>query len=208
MLTRTPIAANLSILIALAVTGCSTQGEKMVESYSDTKDTIAEAQAQVDATLAAMASLRVVSADTIGGAFGEYKEQVEELEEQGIAAKERAAVMKSDAEEHIKKWQKEQAEITDPQIKATLESRQKAVRSNFSLLKMYADDVRKKYEPFLKRNKEMVQALSIDLSPKAVASFGQAMDQIMADGMALKERMTAMQRGLQNISEGESPIGR
>ena len=206
MVRRIHLATNVMFLIALAV-GCSTQGEKMVQSYSDTRDAVVEAQGQVDKTLAAMAALRTSPAQTIAGAFDEYKDQVEELEDQGHAAKERAAVMKADAEAHIKAWQKEQKDITDPQIKATLQSRQNAVRSNFAMLKMYADDVRKRYEPFLKRNQEMVQALSIDLSPKAVASFGPMMDKIMSEGMALKERMAAMERGLQNIADGEAPIG-
>jgi hypothetical protein len=72
---------------------------------------------------------------------------------------------------------------------------------------MYADDARKAYEPCLRRNKEIVQALSIDLSPAAITSLGPAIDSVMADGNTLKMKLAAMQHALNNIANGVSPIG-
>jgi prophage DNA circulation protein len=71
---------------------------------------------------------------------------------------------------------------------------------------MYADDARKAYDQYLKGSKEMVQALSIDLSPAAISSLSEAMDRVMMDGNALKQRITALQRALDNMANGVSPI--
>jgi hypothetical protein len=72
---------------------------------------------------------------------------------------------------------------------------------------MYADDVRKAYEPFMSGNKELLRALSVDISPAAVTSLSDAMDRVTADGAALQERIRAMQNALNNISDGVSPLG-
>ncbi len=50
-------------------------------------------------------------------------------------------------------------------------------------------------------------ALSIDLSPAARSSLAKSMDKTAADGKTLKQKITAMQKALDNIAEGRSPIG-
>src|SRR5215204_46301 len=57
-------------------------------------------------------------------------------------------------------------------------NRRQAARSNFDLVRMYADDVRKAYEPFMQRNKEMVKSLSIDLSPAGLFFFSRSVDHV------------------------------
>jgi hypothetical protein len=99
------------------------------------------------------------------------------------------------------------ASIDDPNIKSSLESRRQAASTNFKLVRMYADDVQKAYEPFLKRNKQMVDALSIDLSPAALSSLAPSINQITSDGAMLKQKLTAMQHAMDNIANGVSPIG-
>ena len=77
-----------------------------------------------------------------------------------------------------------------------------AVRTNFKLIKMYAEDARKAYGPYLQGNKELVAALSIDLSPAGMSSLAPAMDVVAANGQALKQRIAAIQNALGNIVSG------
>ena len=199
----------ISLVAGAGAGGCSasTRGEKMVESDSKTRDMLGAAQNQVDITLGTLQRLRVTPSDDINHAFGRYKEAVAELEKQGTAAKRRAEAMKEESDAHIQAWQSEMADIKDPSIKSSLESRKAAVRSNFKLVQMYSADARKAYDPFLSTNKQIVQALSIDLSPAAITSLAVPMDRAMTEGQALKERIAAMQMAMHNMSNGVSPIG-
>jgi hypothetical protein len=206
MFSRRKIFALVSLSIAFAG-GCASTGEKAVESFDTTKKTVAEADNQVDATIGSLARLRTAPAEYIKDVFAQYKEDVLLLDEQGKKAKERALAMKDEADAHVKAWQKEMESIQDPQIKSTMESRRLAVKSNYKLVQMYADDARKAYEPFLKGNQQLVQAFSIDLSPAAVTSLAPSIDKTMADGQLLKQKIEAMQRALANISSGVSPLG-
>ena len=186
---------------------CATRGEKMVQSFGKTRERVSQAQGRVDRTLAALNNVKGAGAESLPAAFRDYREAVDQLEQEGKDVKQRAVTMREEADAHVKQWQKEMESVKDPMIRASLESRRDAVKTNFKLVKMYADDARKAYEPCLRRNKEIVQALSIDLSPAAITSLGPAIDSVMADGNTMKMKLAAMQHALNNIANGVSPIG-
>jgi hypothetical protein len=197
----------LLVLAACAAGGCASRGEKMVQGFSKTRSTVSGAQAQVDQSLAALQALRATPAEGLSGSYRRYKESVAGLEKEGEKAKVQAMSMKEEAEAHMSQWEQEMKTFKDPQVKASMEARREAVRSNFVLVRMYAQDARAAYGPYLGGSREIVRALSIDLSPAAVTSLAPAMDKVAADGMTLKQKLAAMQHALENISNGVSPIG-
>ena len=209
---RHPFCAPSALLATLALTlacigGCSSEGEKMVESYASTRETVAKAQRQVDETLVSLHRLRSTPVPAVKDGFREYKGDVEKLEAQGADAKKRAAVLRDRQASHIQAWETEVAQLKDPAIKATMEQRRAALPSNYKLLMMYADDVRKAYGPFLTGNKDVVQALSLDISPAAIASLSPAIDGVLLNGKQLQEKLALMQIALNNMANGVSPIG-
>jgi hypothetical protein len=115
--------------------------------------------------------------------------------------------MQEQSDAHIQAWQEEMKTIKDPTIKASVESRRDAVGTNFSLIRMYADDVRKAYEPFLQGNKDMLQALSLDLSPAAITSLSEGIDKVVASGKALDDKLWSMEHAMDNVANGKSPLG-
>jgi len=203
--------ALLALTVALAGAGgggcaSSSQGERMVQSFGRTQKTLIESRGQVVQTADALKSLRLFQGETLKNGFRHYKESVAALEKAGSEAKDRATAMREESEAHIKAWQEEMETVKDPGIKSTLQSRREAVRTNFKLLQMYAEDARKAYGPYLQGNKDIVQALSIDLSPVAVSSLSSSIDKVLAAGQALDQKLWMMQRALDNIANGVSPL--
>src|SRR5688572_22887463 len=145
---RSPPAAVLllCVMLASAAFGCSsskkeTRSQKMLEGFEQTKAALVEANYQVDATLTALMLVRQMS--TTGGAnlneaFTHYKDMVAQLEKQAEKARSRAQAMRENVDTNIMTWQQEMAKIKDPSIKASLEERQDAVRTNYNLVRMYA----------------------------------------------------------------------
>ena len=210
------VSVNLAVLLLALGCSSSTRGQKMVKTFESTKGGVAESKQVVDATLAELNHLRYLGASAgvagtestqLNEAFTRYRSAVEKLKEQGEDAKRQAQAMKENVEANIQAWQKEMETIEDPTVKASLQSRRDAVRSNFKLVRMYADDARKAYEPFLRGNEGIVKALSLDLSPAAINALKDATDRTMADGNALQQRLSALERGLGNIEHGRAPIG-
>ena len=197
----------LLVLVFGPAAGCASRGEKRVQSFAKTRDTVSGAQVQVDRTLLALQGLRNARADNLTGTYRQYKDAVAGLEKEGEKAKVQAMAMQEEQEAHMNAWEDEMKTFKDPQVKASMESRREAVRTNFVLVRMYAQDARQAYGPYLQGSKEIVRALSIDLSPAAISSLAPAMDKLAADGMTLKQKLAAMQHALGNIANGVSPIG-
>jgi len=207
---RLLLAIALAGGVVASVGGCtsaSTKGQKQVQGFTKTRQMLNESTAQANATIVALNDVRRVPAELMGDAFAHYKKSVGKLEEQATDAKRHAQAMKEQSDDHIRAWQEEMKSISDPAIKASLESRRNAVKSNFALIQMYSEDVRKAYEPFLSGNKQMVQALSIELSPATVASLSESIDRVTKDGVALRQKITLRQHALNNVANGLSPIG-
>jgi hypothetical protein len=211
MLHRTDHPSILLLLLAITVAGgCAsskTQGEKTVQSYMQTRETLAGSRKQVALTQASLENLRTTPPHALKDAFRRYKDAVNQLEKEGTDAKWRAQSMKEQSDAHIQAWQEEMKTIKDPTIKASVESRRDAVSTNFKLIQMYAEDARKAYEPFLQGNKDIVQALSIDLTPAAVSGLRASIDGVMAKGKALDDKLWSMEHALDNIANGLSPLG-
>jgi hypothetical protein len=205
---RYAVAWGIVVVAALA-SGCSSSsgGQKTFESFTKTRSTLATAQTDIDQTLARLNGLRITTPDNLNNAFKQYKQSVDQLEQRGKDAKQLAASMQENMDMNIKSWQKEMETIQDPTVKASVESRRDAVRANYELVKMYASEARQAYEPFLQGNRDIIKALSIDLSPAARSNLGQAMDKTAVDGKTLKQKIAAMQKALDNIAQGQSPTG-
>jgi hypothetical protein len=202
----TPRPILLLVLLLLAP-GCQTQGEKMVESFSLTRKTVAEARQQVGQTILSLSALRSAPASAMKDSFHNYRDQVAKLEEEAADARRRAKEMREESDAHVKQWQDEMKTLKDPSIKATMEERREAVRTNYKLLEMYAQDVRTAFGPYLAGNKDIIQALSIDLSPAAIDSLAPSINRVLGDGQNLQQKLNLMQRALDNIANGVSPIG-
>lgn len=204
-----PVYIVLAAAAAFMVGGCasSSGGEKLASSYSRTRGHLATSQDQVDQTLTTLNSMRNTDPTNLSNAFKQYKKAVDGLEEKGKEARQLAAGMQENVDVNMMSWQKEMESIEDPSVKATVQSRRDAVRANYDQLKMYAQDARKAYEPFLKDNQDIVKALSISLSPAAVSDLASKMDRTAVDGQALKQKIAAMQRAMDNIARGQAPIG-
>ena len=74
--------------------GCASksQGEKMVESFSETRRTLAESRTHVGMTLIALQNIRSGRAEDLERAFRHYKDSVVQLENEGRDAKGRATL--------------------------------------------------------------------------------------------------------------------
>jgi hypothetical protein len=199
---------SLALFVAL-VGGCAskTQGEKTIESYAHTRETLSDSRRQVALTSSSLTSLRTTPPQALKDAFRRYKDAVGQLEKEAADSKWRAQAMQEQSDAHIQAWQEEMKTIKDPTIKASVESRRDAVGTNFSLIRMYADDVRKAYEPFLQGNKDMLQALSLDLSPAAITSLSEGIDKVVASGKALDDKLWSMEHAMDNVANGKSPLG-
>ena len=212
MFTRNVTALLAFILASTLATGCSSgggriaEGQKTIEGFQATKSNLAQGHAQVDRTLAAMD--RVNAGGDLEKSFKDYTTAVADLEKAGESARKRSAAMKQNVAAYVQKWQEEMGSIDNPLIKASLEKRREAVRANFAEVRAAAEEARRAYDPFLRDQKEIQRALSIDLSPGALPGLKPAFDRARGDGESLKGKIAAVQKELDDMEAGLTATGR
>jgi hypothetical protein len=185
--------------------GCSSSsskasGGKVFEGYQRTQTRLDAAEKQVDTVLADMGQLTYTG--PIKTPFDNYKKSVDKLEEQGKDAKWRSETMTANAEQYISNWQKDVETVNDPTVKASLEARREAVRTNFGRIRAAADDVRKAYDPFMADHQAIVKALSIDTSSAAVPGLKPVMSRATANGKVLKDKLGVLRAELNKLQTG------
>jgi chromosome segregation ATPase len=203
------IVCALVLVSAVMAGGCSSgsAGQRKFDSFTKTRGNLAEAQNDIDHTMATLSSLRMTDATNLGNAFKQYRDAVNRLDKRSTEAKRLAQATQENMDAHVLDWQKEMDSIHDPAIKASVESRREAVRSNYDQLKKTAADARSAYDAYLRDNQDIVKALSNDLSPAARTTLAPSMDRANEDGKALKTKVGAVQKALDNMANGRPPTG-
>jgi hypothetical protein len=201
---RNVLSVIIMSLLALSI-GCSsksraTPGEKAVRNFNKTSYALIDAQQKIDKTLQAMDQFQFTG--NLQDQYRGYQKAVDDLEKCAKDAASLAKSMNENAPMYIEKWQKEMAAVKDPSVRASLEQRQEAVRSNVEALRASAGAAREAYEPFMAGLRDIEKALSINLSKGALPGLKPAMDKARADGKTLKARINVMQNQLSNMQQG------
>jgi chromosome segregation ATPase len=204
------VVCTLAAFVLAGGVGCSSmsRGEKAYYGFANTQSLLSSAQQQVDATLSALHGMGMTDPTNLNNAYSQYKEEVKRLEQQGKDARKLASSMKENHDQTLMDWQKEMDTMQDPTVKASAESRKEAIKNNYEQLRMYAEDARKAYDPFLQTNKDIVKALGVNLSPATLTSLQSSIADADAKGKTLKEKLAAFQHAMDNVAKGQPPIGK
>lgn len=202
------ISVALMALALTLATGCASSGrakesEKAVQSMEDMQENLGKAKADVDRTVVLLGQLEEGTDQK--KVFSEYTDSVKKLQAAGENAKKRGEEMKAKREEFLAKWDKELAEVQNPEVKKGLEQRREEVKTKFGKLTEMAVAVRDAYTPFMADTTDVQKALSVDLSPSGVAAIKPAIEKAKADGAVLSQKIDSLANELAAIRGNISP---
>ena len=202
------ISVALMALALTLATGCTSSGrakesEKAVQSMQDMQENLVKAKADVDRTVVLLGQLEEGTDQK--KVFSEYTDSVKKLQAAGENAKKRGEEMKAKREEFLAKWDKELAEVQNPEVKKGLEQRREEVKTKFGKLTEMAVAVRDAYTPFMADTTDVQKALSVDLSPSGVAAIKPAIEKAKADGAVLGQKIDSLANELAAIRGNISP---
>jgi hypothetical protein len=169
----------------------------------DMQKNLAKAKADVDRTVVLLGQLEEGTDQK--KVFSEYTDSVKKLQAAGENAKKRGEEMKAKREEFLAKWDKELAEVQNPEVKKGLEQRREEVKTKFGKLTEMAVAVRDAYTPFMADTTDVQKALSVDLSPSGVAAIKPAIEKAKADGAVLGQKIDSLANELAAIRGNISP---
>lgn len=210
---RSVASAALSMVIGLAIVGslagllagcgpndpAKERSAKAVSGLRDTREELAAARTQVDKTQAALDRLQTAPADR-RLEFDAYKEQVKAIESQAKSIAERTADMQSRGAEYQQKWAADAAQLSDPSLKANVQSRAAKVRGRYVIIAAKGQAARAAYQPYIRDLTDVQTFLSGDLSPAAVQSAGPVIQKARADGQLLKQKLDDLSGELDSVA--------
>ena len=197
-------------LVALVVTGCARTGFDRSANIADTMSKqvtgLQEAKPQVDAMLASLEGLTRAEGD-MRPAYKKFSETLGDTEKAAARARKSSQTIREKEAEYFAEWQRQAAEITNPQIKAATQARQAEVKGNLESLSQTGRTAGEAYEPFISNMKDIRTYLSNDLTPGGVKRLEPTIEKARRDGAALQKALDDFNQASQRVQTTLRPTG-
>ena len=204
------LAAVTLGLVALAATGCASTGYDRSANIADTMAKqvtgLQEAKPQVDAMLASLEGLTRAEGD-MRPAFKKFSETLGDTEKAAARARKSSQTLREKEAEYFAEWQRQAAEITNPQIKAATQARQAEVKRNLETLSQTGRTAGEAYEPFISNMKDIRTYLSNDLTAPGVKRLEPTIEKARRDGAALQKALDDFNQASQRVQATLRPTG-
>jgi septal ring factor EnvC (AmiA/AmiB activator) len=197
-------------MIAFVSAACATTGFQRSTSIADTmaKQTqiIQEAKPQVDTMLASLDELTRAQGD-LRPAFKRFSDTLDDTEKVAARTRKTGQSIREKEAEYFAEWQKESAEITNPQIKAATQARQAEVKTKLSSLSQRGKTAGDAYDPFISNMKDIRTYLSNDLTTGGVKKIEPTIEKARRDGATLQKALDDFNRASADVQASLRPTG-
>ena len=198
------------LMIAFVSAACATTGFQRSASIADTmaKQTqiIQEAKPQVDTMLASLDELTRAQGD-LRPAFKRFSDTLDDTEKVAARTRKTGQTIREKEAEYFAEWQKESAEITNPQIKAATQARQAEVKTKLSSLSQRGKTAGDAYDPFISNMKDIRTYLSNDLTTGGVKKIEPTIEKARRDGATLQKALDDFNRASADVQASLRPTG-
>jgi hypothetical protein len=197
-------------LVALVAIGCARTGFDRSANIADTMSKqvtgLQEAKPQVDAMLASLDALTRAEGD-MRPAFKKFSETLGDTEKAAARARKSSQTIREKEAEYFAEWQRQAAEITNPQIKAATQARQAEVKGNLESLSQTGRTAGEAYDPFISNMKDIRTYLSNDLTSGGVKRLEPTIEKARRDGATLKKALDDFSQASQRVQATLRPTG-
>ena len=162
------------IVIAVWVAGCASTPYERREATSgslvDLRDSMVATRGQIEQTLASLNGLTSAPPDQLRETYKQYAEDTDKIAKQAVTVDEESRQMRSRSKEWLAGWQKSQAEVQDPELKALSESRRAQALERIQNIDRSLAEAREAFAPFVENLQDVKQVVGNDLTPNGVAA--------------------------------------
>lgn len=211
MVTRFRLVSILTLVLALpalalAAAPSTNQAEKVAEGMLNFDKSLAEANAQVDATLNAMNAMTKQDGKLVDN-YKIFTKEVDKLGKTAEKAKSNSLKANAQRDDFLKQWQASQETIQNPQLKASSEARRAELVPKIEAIKSSLADGAATFTPFQQNLKDLTIFLGNSLNPTTVAAASDLMAKCNADGATIKASIAKASAALQDLSGSIKPGG-
>jgi len=202
--------AVTTVALAANLTGCGTasgykQADKTGESIAQFRTEITAGKLAVDDTVKSLGQVAVAADTNPRPAFEQFSKSLANLESKAAAVKKRAADMRAAGQTYFANWEKELANLKNPEIKAMATQQRAKLQATFDSIQKVAGPLKEQFDPWLSDLKDLHQYLSNDLSISGVDAAKPIFAKTQAEGFEVQKSMDALVAELNSVAATLTP---
>jgi hypothetical protein len=204
MKTKSIIPKLLTLAVAVVFSGCASSGYKQAdntgESMAEFRNEIINVKKTVDVSLANLNQISSSATSDPRPAFKAFSKSVDQVEASRAKAKKRADEIKSKGSAYFKQWEKQLAEIANPEISKMAEARKAKLGETFGKVSPLLEEAKADFDPFLSDLKDLRIALGNDLTANGVIAAKDIIKKTNKTGAEVQTSLNALIAEMDSIA--------
>jgi len=205
------LAVKPLILITLTagaaglLAGCgSTKGykgaDKTGESIAEYRNEVLNGKKAIDATIISLDAVAASATTDPRSAFEKYTKDVANLESTAGKIRKRGQDMKAQGDAYFAEWQKQLAEVKNPDIQKLASERQAKLKESFDNIRNVAEPLKNQFDPWMSDLKDLQKYLGNDLTINGVDAAKDLFKKTRAQGADVQKSMDALVAELNTVA--------
>ena len=199
-----------AVAVAALVSGCASskgyqKADKTGASIADFHNEVVNLKKAVDGTMALLSQTTENAATDPRKAFAAFAKSVDKVEDARAKTAKRAADVKSEGAAYFKQWEKELANINNPDIRALAEQRKAKLNEIFGKVGPLLEEAKAEFDPFLADLKDLRTFLSQDLTIAGVDAAKDIIKKTRDHGAALQGSLDGLIAEMNSVSAQITP---
>jgi hypothetical protein len=163
--------------------------DKVGNGIADFRDEIVDVKKAVDATMASLDKIVATASTDPRKAFKEFDKSVPRIDSAAGKAKKRAADMKEKGKAYFETWEKDLANVRDPEIRKLAEDRKLKLQETFGKIKTSIEPARDQFSSWLANLKDLQKYLSQDLTIGGIDAAKDLIAKSKKDGVDVQQTL-------------------
>jgi hypothetical protein len=196
-------------LIVLAAAGCLLAGckspnykqaDKTGEGIAEFRTEILNGKSAIDQTVTALGQIETTAATNPRKAYEQYAKSVANLESTANKVRKRSQDMQAEGKAYFARWEQQLAQVKNPEIQQLAAQRKAKLNEAFDSIKMVAEPLKAKFQPWMSDLKDLQTYLGNDLTVTGIDAAKGLFKKTLDEGREVQQSMDALVAELNTIS--------
>lgn len=200
------LVAGASWLLA----GCGTtagykEADKTGAGIAEFRDEVLNGKKAIDTTMAALDQIAATATTDPRKAFEQYSKAVADLESTAAKVRKRADDMRAQGQAYFDQWEKQLAEVKNPEIQQLAAQRKAKLQETFASIKKVAEPLKAQFDPWMSDLKDLQKYLSSDLTIAGIDAAKPLFEKTHTEGLDVQKSMDALVAELNTVAAAITP---
>ena len=198
-----------TLAVAALFAGCATSGYKQADKtgagIASFREEVTKAKLAVDDTVKSLGMVATSANTDPRPAFIQYSKSLANLESTAAKAKKRAQDVKAQGQTYFSNWEKELAEVKNPEIKNLAVQQRAKLQASFDSIRTVSAPLKAQFDPWLSDLQDLRKYLSNDLTIAGVDAAKDLFAKTQAKGFEVQKSMDALVAELNTVAATLTP---